>query len=133
MERAQTRPTTLVFEGGGTLKSLDVANRIVSLAEEKQAEDILLLDLRPVSIIADYFLIFTVNSERQGDTVVEWISKTLKQEDRLIPLHVEGNASGGWVLMDYGDVVVHIMTPDKRSFYRLEDIWKQAPVVLKIQ
>ncbi len=112
---------------------MDVANRIVALAEEKQAEDILLLDLRPISIIADYFLILTVDSERQGDTIVEWISKTLKRENRILPLHVEGTARGGWVLMDYGGVIVHIMTPDRRSFYQLEEIWKQAPVVLRIQ
>jgi ribosome-associated protein len=120
-------------KGGDTLESRELAGKIVALAEEKQAEDILLLDLRPVTIIADYFLIFTVNSERQSETVVEWIRESLKKEHHRSPLNIEGESRSGWVLMDYGDVIVHVMSEDQRAYYRLEDLWKQAPVVLRVQ
>ena len=86
-----------------------------------------------MTIIADYFLIFTVNSERQSDTVVEWIRESLKKEFRRSPLNIEGESRSGWVLMDYGDVIVHVMSEDQRAYYRLEELWKQAPVVLRVQ
>jgi len=86
-----------------------------------------------VTIIADYFLIFTVNSERQSETVVDWIRESVKKEYRRFPLNIEGDSRSGWVLMDYGDVIVHVMSEDQRAYYRLEELWKQAPVVLRVQ
>jgi len=72
-----------------------------------------MLDLRSVSILADYFVICSSGSERQSRAMQE--------------------AVAGWILMDYGDVVLHIFSPEKRAYYRLEELWHQAPVVVKMQ
>lgn len=100
---------------------------------EKKATDTLLLDIREISLLADYFVITTGEVDRQIEAMVEELSETLKRERRVIPLHVEGEASSGWVLMDYGSVVVHLFSPAMREYYRLEDLWKNARVLVRIQ
>lgn len=105
----------------------------MDLVEEKQARDITLLDLRSVSVLADYFVICTADSERQTKAILDNLALTLKQEG-VLPLHPsEGDASAGWVLLDYADVVVHVFDAATRAYYGLEQLWKDAQVVLKIQ
>ena len=104
----------------------------MDLVEDKQAEDIVLLDLRTISIIADYFVICTATTERQTNAVVDAVAKDLKQEG-ILPAHLEGQASGGWMLMDYSDVIVHVFGPAQRAYYQLEEVWQNASVVVKIQ
>jgi ribosome-associated protein len=101
--------------------------------EEKQATGITLLDLREVSVLADYFVICTVDSTRQATALLDAMQTTLKEQDHRPLRRPEGNPEAGWTLLDYGDVVVHIFDEPTRSFYRLEDLWKEALVVLKIQ
>ncbi len=115
------------------LESSALARRIVELLVEKKAVDTLLLDIREISLLADYFVITTGEVDRQIEAMVEELSETLKHEGRVIPLHVEGEASSGWVLMDYGSVVVHLFSPAMREYYRLEDLWKNARVLVRIQ
>ena len=119
--------------GEAKLNSSDLAHRIVDLAEEKQAVDITLLDLREVSVLADYFVICTAESNRQTVAILDSVAMALKK-DGLLPLHpVEGDPGAGWSLLDYADVVLHVFDAPTRSFYNLEQLWKEAPVVLKIQ
>jgi len=103
----------------------------VDLAVAKLGEDVLLLDIRPVSTIADYFVICTGTSERQIRAIYEDVRARLK-EAGMLPLHSEGAASSGWVLMDYGAVVVHIFLPQTRDYYSLEQLWRDARTVVRI-
>lgn len=118
--------------GGKILNPTALAHKIVNLVEEKQAEDIIMLDLRQVSTITDYFVICSAMTERQTKALLDTLSEEIKK-DGLHPLHVEGETSGGWLLVDYGDVVVHIFAPAQRSYYRLEELWQHAPMVVRIQ
>lgn len=110
-----------------------VARRIVDLLSDKQASDILLLDIRAVSLIADYFVIATAGSERQTGAILKDLGDKIQEEFRRKPLHVEGRADSGWVLLDFGDVIVHVFTAAQRDFYRLEDLWQAAVPVLRLQ
>lgn len=119
--------------GGVKLTSTELAHKIVDLVEEKQASNIALLDLRQISVLADYFVICTSESERQTAAIVESVAIDLKHEG-VRPLHpAEGGKGAGWTLLDFADVVVHVFDPTTRQFYNLEELWKDAPVVVKIQ
>lgn len=119
--------------GESKLKSTELAHKIVDLVEDKQAVDIVLLDLRQVSLLADYFVICTSESTRQTQAIVNAVEQDLKTQG-IRPFHApEGSPDAGWMLLDYADVVVHIFDAPTRSFYNLEGLWKDALVVLKIQ
>ena len=105
---------------------------IVEIAEEKKASNIVLLDIRNVSFLADYFIICSGNSERQVKAIARDIDEQLKEQDVGVH-HREGMDQGRWVLLDYGDVIVHIFTPTERDYYRLEKLWSNAQTVLVIQ
>ncbi len=113
--------------------ALTLARRIVDLLSDKQASDILLLDIRGISLIADYFIICTAGSERQTAAILKDLSEKLLEEQGRKPLHSEGRGDSGWVLLDYGDVIVHIFSPAQREFYRLEELWNTATPVLRLQ
>ncbi len=101
--------------------------------EDKQGEDIVLLDLRQVSPHVDYFIVCTGTSERQLKAIADGIEEhTLKTLD-VKPRRQEGTAESGWILMDYAGAVVHIFSISQRKFYQLEQLWKEAPIVVKIQ
>ena len=102
------------------------------MLEERKAENILLLDVQKVTILADYFIICSATSERQIRALSGDLSRQLKAEVGK-PMNVEGEADSGWVLVDYGDVIVHIFSPDTRTFYDLEGFWKEAKTVVRIQ
>jgi ribosome-associated protein len=106
---------------------------MVDAIADKKGEDILLLDIREVSLITDYFILCSGTSERQLKAILEGIEQVAKKGYGLQPWHVEGDASNGWVLLDYGDIVIHIFAPQQRSYYDLESLWKNAHVVLRIQ
>ncbi len=91
-----------------------------------------MLDTGKVSTIADFFVIATAESERQAKAIVDEIEKRMKQH-RKRPLGVEGETTSGWVLLDYGDVIVHLFDTGTRDFYDLEDLWSNAPVVVRMQ
>lgn len=100
---------------------------IVGFAEDKKAIDVVELDLRGVLGYTDYFLVCSGNTGRQAKAIHDGILEGLKHEHDTLPRKVEGSADGGWILMDYFDVVVHIFTPETREFYRLEQLWGEAP------
>jgi ribosome-associated protein len=91
-----------------------------------------MLDIRAVSLIADYFVICSGTSERQLRAISNDIAEKLSELGHK-PLHTEGVPEAGWILLDYGDVVVHIFSPHERDFYRLEEVWSEAQPVLVIQ
>ncbi|HFQ95745.1 MAG TPA: ribosome silencing factor [Anaerolineae bacterium] len=115
-----------------SLNAQELAHDIVDLLDEKQAQDILLLDIHELAPFADYFVIATATSERQSKSLVEMLVDTLR-EQRIKPLFIEGESQSGWQLLDYGEVIVHIFSPELRDFYRLEDLWHDAKVVVRLQ
>lgn len=106
---------------------------MVDIVADKLAEDIVLLDIREQSIIADYFIICSGNSDRQLKAIANGIAEEMKKEHEIKPWYVEGQADTGWVLLDYGDVIVHAFSPEMRHYYDLEGLWNESPVLLKMQ
>jgi ribosome-associated protein len=123
----------MTSEGGETLQSLDLARKAVDIIAEKKGADILLLDITPISLLTDYFIVASGDSERQINAIVDGIKSKVKAELRTNPLHVDGKPDSGWVVMDYGGIIIHIFSPEARSYYRLEELWDDARVVVKIQ
>ncbi len=115
-----------------TLEPGDLARTIIDIISDKKGEDILLLDTRAISFIADYFVVATGESERQLKAISDETQKQLKANSTR-PLGVEGTAASGWILMDYGSVIVHLLSPEMRDYYQLEKLWAKAPVVVRMQ
>ncbi len=111
---------------------LDLARRIVELAEDKKAADIVLLDLAELTTLADAFVICSGGSERQIDAIADGIVEGLREEG-VRPIGREGTPSSHWVLVDFGSVIVHVFTPPERDYYSLEKHWAQARVVVRVQ
>jgi ribosome-associated protein len=118
----------------GSLNSNELARQIVDIIEEKQATEIVMLDVSEQTSIADYFVIATIDNERQGNAIRDDLHEKLHIQQRVRPLNHEGmqESGGGWVLLDYGDVILHLFTEEARSFYTLEELWQKANVVMKI-
>jgi ribosome-associated protein len=100
---------------------------IAEYASDVKAIDLMELDLRDVLGYTDYFVISSGNTDRQTKAIHDRIHEGLKKEHGILPRRVEGLGEGRWILMDYLDVVVHIFTPEAREFYRLEQLWGEAP------
>lgn len=96
-----------------------------------QGLDIVMLDIHGVSLLADYFILCTARVGRQARAIQEQVEQGLKAQE-VRPLRVEGKAAGGWIVLDYGAVIVHIFTPEEREYYQLEALWSEAPVVMKM-
>ena len=111
---------------------LDMARRIVALAEDKKAADILLLDLEGLTTLADAFVICSGGSERQIDAIADGVVSGLR-DTGIRPIGREGTPDSHWILLDYGSVIVHIFTPPERDFYLLEKHWSEAKTILRVQ
>jgi len=98
---------------------------IVRTADDRQARDMVLLDLRGLTLMTDYFFICSGTSSTQIRTIVDKIMEAMKRAG-MGGIRVEGYDAAQWVLMDYGDVVVHVMSPEQRDYYDLEAFWKEA-------
>jgi ribosome-associated protein len=105
-----------------------VARLAAAAALEKSAFDVSVLDLQGLSSIADFFLICSARSTTHADTIAEAVRITLRTQG-VRPRHIEGSADSGWLLLDYGDVLVHVFLEDTRGFYALERLWGDAPVL----
>ncbi|MHB1243837.1 MAG: ribosome silencing factor [Gaiellaceae bacterium] len=110
------------------LESLEHARRIAALAAEKLAEDVVILDMRPVCVYTDFFVLATGRNARQTKAIFDEVYAVLKQEG-LLPRTVDGQKEAEWIIADYLDVVLHVFTPETRAFYRLEDLWGDVPAV----
>ena len=117
---------------GAEREPLDLARRIVELAEDKKAADMVVLELAPLTTLADYFVIASGGSERQLDAIADGIIEALRVE-KVRPIGREGTAASHWVLLDYGSVIVHIFTPPERDYYGLEKHWSEAKTILRVQ
>ncbi len=112
--------------------ALALARRIVDLASDKKAADIVLLEIRELTTLADYFVICSGTSERQLNAIAGGIADSLRDEG-IKPVGREGSSNAHWMLIDYGSVIVHVMAPPEREFYQLERLWAEAPLLLRLQ
>jgi len=117
-----------------SLDSNALAHQIVDLVEEKQAADIVMLDIRELTAIADYFVVATVDNERQAQAIEDEVLEKLRVQQNIRPLGIEGveNRGSGWALLDFGDVIVHLFTEEARQHYKLEELWNKAGVVVRV-
>jgi ribosome-associated protein len=119
-------------EGTTGLEPDELARKIIDAVSDKQAEDVLLLDIRKVASFADYFVIASGATVRQIKAIIDSVEEAVSG-DGLKPMGREGEPDSGWVLIDYGDVIVHIFAPEERAFYDLEGLWHTATPVVRIQ
>jgi ribosome-associated protein len=105
----------------------DLAAAAIDYAADRKALDIVQLDLRGIIGYTDYFVICTGRSDRQVKAIHDAIHHGMKSEHGRLPRRVEGVSDAKWILMDYLDVVVHVFTPETREYYRLEQLWGEAP------
>ena len=111
------------------LDSLEQARRIAALATEKLGENVVILDMRPVCVYTDYFVLATGRNTRQTKAIVDEVYTELKAEAGLTPRSTDGSRGAEWIIADYLDVVFHVFTAETREFYRLEDLWGDVPAV----
>lgn len=112
--------------------ALTAAREVVDVAVDRKASDVTLLDIHELTTLADYFVIATGTSDRQLAALSRAVRNRMS-EDHIPLLHGEGVPADGWILLDYGQVVVHLFAPEQREYYDLERYWKDAPTLLKIQ
>ena len=111
---------------------LDLAHTIVDALEEKKGEDILLLDLAEIASFTSMFVICSGGSERTLKALSNEVRRVVKEKYALRPLQVEGDSASGWMLLDYGSVILHIFSPNLRDYYALEQLWSDGRVVLRM-
>ena len=109
------------------LTPLEQARRVAALAQEKLANDVVILDMRPVCTYTDFFIVCTGQNPRQTKAIFDEVHGRLKRDGRMLPRSVEGEAEARWIIADYYDLVLHVFTPDARAFYRLEELWGDVP------
>lgn len=108
------------------------ARELVDAISDKMGSDVILLDVRQVSLLADHFIICTAETERQVKAIVDEILVTGKGAG-FKPLQMDGSSGSGWMVLDYGTLIVHIFLPPQRDYYRMEDLWSDAALVVRIQ
>lgn len=114
------------------MNGLEVARTIVDALEEKKGEDILLIDLQGMATFTDYFVICTGTSNRMLKALIHAAMDEVREKHNL-KTRVEGTEMDGWMLADFGDVVLHLFSPMERSYYNLEQLWSEGKVVLHLQ
>lgn len=106
----------------------ELANKIVKVIDDKLGNNTVMIDIREVSSVADYFIITSAQSDRQTKAIADGVKKEL-EELNYLPTHKEGYNVGSWILLDYGDIVVHVFHEKDREFYNIEGIWKDAKII----
>lgn len=101
-------------------------------ASEKQADDIVMLDMSGVCTFADYFVICSGDTQRQIEAICKEIDEVLGEEG-VVPQHREGDVDSGWILMDFGDVIIHVFAATEREYYKLDRLWSKATPLVRIQ
>jgi ribosome-associated protein len=114
-------------------KAIDLARRLVDAIEEKKGEDILLMDIHDQCSFTDYFVLCSGASDRQLKAIVDAVLETAGKHFNISPSHVEGRPETGWILLDMGDLIIHVFSPSQRRFYDLEGLWKEALILLRIK
>ena len=108
-------------------EGIALAKKCREMAENKKAMDPVILDLRKVGGPSDFFLVVSGESEPHLKAIAGEIEKGVKEDLQRRPFRVSGNSASQWIILDYGDVLVHVMNAGRRGFYRLEDLWGDAP------
>ena len=111
---------------------IDIARAILSISSDLQASNIVVLDVRTISSFTNYFVLMTAESLRQIQALANNIEESLAQTG-IKPHHSEGTADSGWILLDYGDVMVHLFDHGNREFYNIENLWDSTAVLFRIQ
>jgi ribosome-associated protein len=122
----------LTVESKTAPASLDTARHAVNVASDKLAADIVMLDLRGVASFTDFFVVLTVESPRQMDSLAQEIESEVEELGASLH-HREGTPHSGWMLLDFSDVIVHLFRPESREFYDIEDAWSEATEAVRIQ
>ncbi len=105
------------------LPGTEMAHDMVALLEERKAEDVVLIPITERSSLADYFILATINSTPQGRSMSEHLIEKMQEKYQRKPIRTEGLDTVRWILLDYGDVVVHLFHPEERAYYSLEKLW----------
>jgi len=113
------------------LNTLEVARSIINALEDKKGEDILLLNIQEISSFADYFILCNGTSERMLNALADTVEKAAKKNFN-INVRIEGTPRSGWIVVDVGDVVVHLFSPEQRNYYRLEELWAKGKVLVRL-
>ena len=100
--------------------------------EEKKGEDIILLDIKGLATFTDFFVFCSGTSERMLQALADAAVEVVHQQYQL-PARVEGLPQDGWILVDFGDVILHVFSPDRREYYRLEELWGQGKILVRLQ
>ena len=111
------------------MSSLEQARRIAAIAQDKLAEDVVILDMRAACVYTDFFVVASGRNPRQTKAIWDEVHGRLKQEERSLPTSVAGVPEGRWIVADYLDVVFHVFTPESRDYYRLEELWGDVPSI----
>ena len=127
-----TEPTILRTLRSHVLESPDLAQRIADVLSDRQAEDIVLMDISKVSTFTDYFVVATATNPRQMNALIDSLDRELR-DDGIKARRVEGTADSGWVLLDFGDALVHLFAPEERGYYNLEGLWAKGVSVVHMQ
>jgi ribosome-associated protein len=109
------------------VQSEGLARRLAAIADEKKAEELLVLDMRELVAYTDFLVICTARNERQARAIVDEVRVQVKRDSGLLPGGVDGGGEAGWTLLDYLDCVLHVFTPEARERYALEELWRDAP------
>lgn len=121
------------YDGGLAIsKARDLAQVAAELASDRKSEDVIALDIRSFTFIADFFVICTIPTERQMRLVGELLIERLKKCGGQF-VRREGTENSGWVLLDFGDLIVHLFSPQQRGYYRLEQLWSDAATIVRFQ
>jgi ribosome-associated protein len=104
---------------------------VVDIIEGKKATNILTLDMRDLTSLADYYILCDGSSTRQINAIVGELMKELKKSGSW-QANIEGTPESGWMLIDFGSVVVHVFSPEQRAYYQLEELWQDAPIVMRM-
>ena len=114
------------------LNTVENTRTIIDALEDKKGEEILLLDIHEVASFTDYFVICSGTSDRMLDGLAEGVMRRVREVHQLHG-RSEGNPGSGWMLVEFGDVVVHLFSPDQREFYQLEELWAKGKVLVHVQ
>jgi len=114
-------------QGTGRPGSAELAKRIAAIADAKQADELVALDMRELVGYTDFLVICTARNERHARAIHEEVRDRLKREEGLLPANVEGETESRWVLIDYLDCVMHVFVPELRERYRMDVLWGEAP------
>jgi len=113
------------------LNTVEITRTIIDALDEKKGENTLLLDIHEIASFTDYFVICSGTSDRMLDGLAEGVMRKVREVHQLHG-RAEGRASGGWVIVDFGDIVVHLFSPDQREYYNLEELWSQGKILVSL-